>query len=745
MRYIYFCFLLFWLTRLASADPLPDSTRQHLNRLSTDAARIAWLTQKTNYWLDKGQSHLAQPLVEAAEHLVSGNPQTPSYHIVRVQRAQLLFLQGHYDASVGHYRTVWQWVLPNGTQDSLAAHCARGMANAFTQQGALDSAFHYYAQASARFGRLGFAGEEAGVYNNLGITYQRIGKLDTALTYFQQALRTFAVAGQEDRRAIVLNNIGELYREDFRDLEKALSHYREAVDINRQRNNTRELASNYNNIANVYQAQGQPREAIQYLHQALALQERADNAGFLAKIHYNLGTNYLDLEDAAEAVAHFTKTIRIGEEIGFQMATFHGYLGLSKGYAQLERYASAQKALYQVLGLARALRVASSQEAAYAHAYRLYRQTSQPDSALHYFERLTALRDSLSQATNQQHLAELRTAYETERAERENQVLRLQAIEQEASLQQQQLRMMLLGAVCLLVLGTAFVLYGLNRQKQKANRLLRQQGDTIATKNEALEQLHAQVSEQNAALAETIRTKDRLFMLISHDLRSPLGSLQGLLTLFNAQAISEADRRQMGHTLETRLQHTLQFLDDLLLWARSQRDGLAPSPKRFPVRELFEDARQLLQTAADEKTVVLHNEAELDQEAFADEDMVLAVVRNLLHNAIKFCRPGDRVALRATSDGTHLHLGICDTGVGIEPTRLTTLFDYGHSSTQGTASEKGTGLGLSLCRDFVEQQGGRIWAESQPGAGTCFWFTLPLPSRAQTLPPRVAPFPVVIG
>lgn len=747
MRITTICFLFcwLWLPCVANDNPLPDSTRQQLDHLPTDAARVGWLIQKANYWLDKGQSHLAQPLVEAAEHLVASPPHARPFHLVVLQRGQLLFLQGHYEASLTHYYTVWQWASEAAEQDSLVAHCARSMANAFAQQGTLDSAFHYYTQASERFGQLGFSDEEAGVYNNLGITYQRVDKPDTALTYFRRALRAFAVAGQEERRAVVLNNIGELYRKSFRDLEKALRHYQEAAEINRRRDNARELASNYNNIANVYHAQEQYQAAIQHLEQALALQARAGNLSFLAKIHYNLGTNYLKLGSAAEGIAHFNETIALGEKIDYPMAVFHGYLGLSESYAQLEHYPKALHELRQALAVARALQTTSSQDAAYEYAYRLYRQANLPDSALYYFEQLTALRDSLAEATNQQHLAELRTAYETEKAEYENQVLRLQAIEQEASIERQRLRTLLLGAVCLFVLAMAFVLYGLNRQKQKANHLLRQQRDLIATKNEALEALHTQVSEQNVTLAETLRTKNRLFMLISHDLRSPLGSLQGMLTLFNAEAMSEADRRQMGHTLETRLRHTLHFLDDLLLWARSQREGLIPAPKTFRVGALFQEAMALLQTVADQKAVVLLNLAEPTQEAFADVDMVLAVVRNLLHNAIKFCRPGDRVCLRAEPAGMYLQLGVCDTGIGVEPARLATLFDYGHPSTQGTARERGTGLGLSLCRDLVAQQGGRIWAESNPGGGTCFWFMLPQHSAAQVLPPRVTPLSVVIG
>jgi signal transduction histidine kinase len=108
----------------------------------------------------------------------------------------------------------------------------------------------------------------------------------------------------------------------------------------------------------------------------------------------------------------------------------------------------------------------------------------------------------------------------------------------------------------------------------------------------------------------------------------------------------------------------------------------------------------------------------------ADPDMINLVIRNLVSNSIKFCETGGKIEISSTYHKNQLCLMVKDNGVGIESGRLLKLFGNENSSTRGTHSETGTGLGLILCKDFIEKNDGRIWAESAPQQGSSFYFTL---------------------
>jgi signal transduction histidine kinase len=143
------------------------------------------------------------------------------------------------------------------------------------------------------------------------------------------------------------------------------------------------------------------------------------------------------------------------------------------------------------------------------------------------------------------------------------------------------------------------------------------------------------------------------------------------------------------------------------------------------VKELAESEIQQTEKRAADKGVCLRNEVESDIFAFADKTMISLVIRNLLSNAIKFCRKGDAITINAEWQDKYLCVSVKDTGIGITKENLEKLFGMQLFTSRGINNEEGTGLGLLLCKDFVEKNGGRIWAESEAGKGSAFFFTMP--------------------
>ncbi len=219
--------------------------------------------------------------------------------------------------------------------------------------------------------------------------------------------------------------------------------------------------------------------------------------------------------------------------------------------------------------------------------------------------------------------------------------------------------------------------------------------------------------------------KDRLFSIISHDLRSPLNTLMNILSLTNEGHITEKELKEMLPEISKNLGYTTNLVNNLLQWSKSQLKGETIHPVQFDVYNTIQEMLPLMQNQAAAKQITIVNTVQQGAMLYADEPMIQGVLRNLLSNAIKFSQLKGSITLSSVTSGGETTVCIADEGVGIEPDDLQKLFGVENFTTHGTINEQGTGLGLLLCKDFVERNNGRIWAESEPGKGSRFYFSLP--------------------
>ncbi|MCF8365132.1 MAG: PAS domain S-box protein [Bacteroidales bacterium] len=233
---------------------------------------------------------------------------------------------------------------------------------------------------------------------------------------------------------------------------------------------------------------------------------------------------------------------------------------------------------------------------------------------------------------------------------------------------------------------------------------------------------------QNRELSELNSTKDKLFTIISHDLANPLNSLLGfaqLLDMSHRQNPAEDMGRYIGMILKS-ARAMADMLKTLGQWSRSQRGKIRITPKEIVPSVLVDTAYNLAYASAQAKQITLINNIPVEMFAFADEEMINTIIRNLIGNAIKFSFEGGEVIADYSIKDSNFILKIQDHGIGIEPDLLGKLFSIsGSESLPGTAGEKGTGLGLLICKEFTEQNHGKIWAESSADKGTVFYLQIP--------------------
>ncbi|NCA85929.1 MAG: PAS domain S-box protein [Clostridia bacterium] len=230
-------------------------------------------------------------------------------------------------------------------------------------------------------------------------------------------------------------------------------------------------------------------------------------------------------------------------------------------------------------------------------------------------------------------------------------------------------------------------------------------------------------------LREINATKDKLFSIIAHDLRSPYNAQLGFLeTLLDQESpYSSEERKRIIRTLYNTTRQSFALLDNLLIWSRSNAGKIAYKPEVLLVAQLFEDVTEMLRYSAQAKNITIEFDLPDDNmEVTADSEMTSTILRNLVSNAIKFTSEHGSITLSALQhDPQQTIICVTDTGVGIPADQMPKLFEAESTySTVGTKQERGTGLGLIVCREFVERNGGKIWAESTHGKGSTFYFTL---------------------
>ncbi|HEU5290956.1 MAG TPA: sensor histidine kinase [Cyclobacteriaceae bacterium] len=246
----------------------------------------------------------------------------------------------------------------------------------------------------------------------------------------------------------------------------------------------------------------------------------------------------------------------------------------------------------------------------------------------------------------------------------------------------------------------------------------------LETMNQNLEKT---IDERTKQLVATNTVKDRLLSVISHDVKSPLNSLRGVLNIYNKGAISKDEFSQLTLQIENDLGKTNMLVENILHWTASQLKGVSLKLENFDLYALVEDNIRLFDTFSVRKKISIHHNVLPQTRITSDRNILNLVLRNLLSNALKFSFERGKITIDVRLNHDWLELSVKDEGTGMDAEKLSSLLSPKFTvSTTGTDNEQGTGLGLALCRDYVQKAGGNLSVESTVGKGTTFKVTLPL-------------------
>ncbi len=238
--------------------------------------------------------------------------------------------------------------------------------------------------------------------------------------------------------------------------------------------------------------------------------------------------------------------------------------------------------------------------------------------------------------------------------------------------------------------------------------------------------LEKMVTERTSQLQTANSVKDRLLSVISHDIKSPLNSLRGILQLYNKGAISPSEFNTFAQQVEGDLHKTNLLVDNILFWTASQLKGMQVKKEKFEAQRVVQEHIDLFSTIARNKKVSLRCDAQDDTLIYFDRNIFNLVLRNFLSNAIKFSNEGGDVTIRLRRQPEFFQVTVSDQGVGMDADTLQSLQNIATTvSKEGTTHEKGTGMGIALCREFLLKAGGSLEIKSAKGEGSSFSMLIP--------------------
>jgi len=593
--------------------------------------------------------------------------------------------------------------------------------------------------------KTGYKKGEGYAYVRLGDYYAQLSDKEKYTHYFDKALEISTKYNYDILKVTVLNNYGTNLS-IAGDYDNALLFFLEDIELCKKINDTKLLAPVYDNVAIMYSQLKDYDTAIKFHEKSMGLSEANGNNFVLACTLSNMAYSYANIHNFDAANKSLDKAMSIFTEE--KVLDWLSYCYEVKGIIALEKknYSNALEWYMESNILCEDLNYFTGIISTHNGLADAYVGLGQIDSAEHYAlkaykkakvsnfpEALMKSSKTLAKISKSKGEFEKATEYQDEylnlyeesgsknfkkglamfRSEQKYQAQKKQILQEknkEIATQQIFTYIALFGLVVLIVI--LILIYRNYKIQRKFNAILQKN-------QQVLEQSEIELSESNT-------TKDKLFSLIAHDLRGPVNSFYGIMELYvNGQMTKEESDQFLPVALED-LRSITDMLDNLLVWGKTQINGITHKPKNININTLVQDNIRLLRPLSIKKSITITNKVNKETISYSDDSHINIVLRNLLSNSIKFTNTNGKITISAIEKDGQIQVSIADNGVGMDSETTKNIFnENNYKSTYGTNNEKGTGLGLSICQEMVEKNGGEIWVKSTLNEGTTFYFTLP--------------------
>ncbi|WP_245925559.1 tetratricopeptide repeat-containing sensor histidine kinase [Algibacter marinivivus] len=564
----------------------------------------------------------------------------------------------------------------------------------------------------------------AKINNSIGLIEIKRGNYNKGLQFSLAAIKELEKRNLVKELNLAYSNLAKAYY-NINLYEKAIEFYLKALDVQMKLNDTKGINESHSKLAELYSNKKEHRKAIEYFEKVIESSE-SDNDSIRGHVFPKLGAEYLKFNDFDKATRYLIQgyniNTRTNNQAGLLLALNNlGDLNLKQG-----RLKTAEKQLLDAGTIAKNL----NNKTELLKHYKLMKSL---DSTRRRFDRAFVWQREYYELNNSLKKAEIKPVINSEKPadvdlnsnvinqpidnNPVNTISSVDKTEMNKKLDKYKLLLYALLAALIVVSALLVLVYLKRNSNIKYMQELEEKNLKIELQNDAF-------SEQTKHLENVNNVKDKLFSIVSHDLKDSLSSINGFIDLLKDGSLSREEFDNLIPELSENANNASLLLFNLLNWSKSQMQSLEPKPSLFDIQEVFESKVKLIEQRMENKGIDLIDHS-LRDFAYADRSMFEIVVQNLLANALKFCKNGDTITVSNHISNGSCIISIADTGIGISKENLSKLFKSSSFTTMGTDNEKGTGLGLSICKELVELNNGKIWVESTQGIGSTFYVQLP--------------------
>ncbi len=582
-------------------------------------------------------------------------------------------ISGNTHTAISYYQDAMENYQLINFQEGIA-YAANNMGLVYAFQGNFEDALRYLLISLEIEEKLDNQQGIAYSLNNLGLLCRKMGRINEALDYYHRSLKIKQNLNDMKGVALTLGNIGSLY-ENIDSLDKAIIYFNNAADVFKTLNNTEGLATNLHNMGVVFQKQNKYTQALDFYFQSLELREQINHIQGMASSHLGIAQCYIQLKQASLVSEHLEKALKFAQQMALQDIIVQVYLAFSDYYQLTGNY----------------------------------------QKAIEFFKLYSNEKDKQTELNNYNTVVELQTRFETTEKEQKlkEQQLQIDNLNKDRKIQNLQIqRNKFVGVFLFIILALMIVLvYSYYKRLKFKNEI----NQTLELKNIQLEDLN--------------NTKNKLFSIISHDMKNLAGvteSVSGMLHRKYDKMDDDLRKKNIQTTYEAARQNK-NLIEELLQWALTQSNRIKILYEEIDAEQITGYVYEQLFEVALSKNIEIKIENTLQIPVYGDRSMLTTILRNLCSNAIKFSETGSIVSISVFQKNKEAHFSVTDSGIGLSEEDVKKLFRSDVNPKEiGNHSEKGTGFGLIICKEFAEINKGRIFAQSVQGKGSTFTFTVPL-------------------
>ena len=558
----------------------------------------------------------------------------------------------------------------------------------------------------------------AKVSNSIGLIEIKRGNYKVGLQNSLSAIAIFEKQYLRDELSLAYNNLAEAYHKTDQ-VDKAIEYNFKALEVRKQINDKEGVKTSTKNIAGLYSELKEHRKAIEYYEKTLDILNPKTDQELRGEILPKLGSEYLRFNEYDKASEYLVEGLKYNRQQNNKEGLLRALNAVGQLNLQKKKIKLAEKQLNEAYKIAQSI----DNKTELLENYKLHIAL---DSTRGYFQnaffwqnKFYNLRDSLTKIDSPVFPTDLEPIN----------LIETKNTNEEASIEETPLQnapktldkpIVLYGGILAFALLLGLLIFSLIKSKSHKDALEKQK--VILAEEKIRTEA---ILEQTHHLEEVNQVKDKLFSIVSHDLKDSISSIKAFLDLLKEDSISKDEFYELIPELSDNANNASSLLFNLLNWSKSQMQNLEPKPERFNIQEVFHTKMALVEQKVEDKRIVMIDESQ-DDYIYADRSMIEIVIQNLITNAVKFCRMGDVITISNQDVNGKSLICIEDTGVGISKSNIDKLFAaHKNFTTAGTKNEKGTGLGLSIARDLVELNHGRIWVESIENIGSKFFVELP--------------------